>query len=226
MSTKDCKNHHQKTVKRKKILHWKLLITKAHLEALLSTTYSLFSCQTDFRICFAYFCCSFLKNISSLCLLFSGKICMYLYFVPSYQCHEQVTSFRTGGVFSNWVETRLFIGHNLSQIWIRLMQGRRNRGPERQSSPLIKFWQVSKLNLILQKFWNYCSTSTGFSDLPTVLNIVNLPKKVGGDKFPLPNKFSAGPVHCERETSLKMDGQVFFAHVSLRFIVASSSELE
>ena len=63
-------------------------------------------------------------------------------------------------------------------------------------------------------------------DLITVLNIVDLSKKVGGDKSPLPNKFSAGTVHCERETSLKMDGQVFFAHVSLRFIVASSSELE
>jgi hypothetical protein len=160
----------------------------------LSTTYSLFSCHTDFRICFAYFCCSFLKNISSLCLLFSGKICMYLYFVPSYQCHEQVTSFRTGGVFSNRVETRLFTGHNLPQIGIRsssgqVMQGRRNRGPERQSSPLTKFWQVSKQNLILQKALDYSSTSTGFSDLPTVLNIVNLSKKVGRDKSPLPPNF-------------------------------------
>ena len=40
---------------------------------------------------------------------------MYLYFVPSYQCHEQVTSFRTGGAFSNRVETCLFIMHNLDR---------------------------------------------------------------------------------------------------------------
>ena len=130
MSTKDCENQ-PNTVKSKNIA---LNIANNHstLEALLSTTYSLFSCHTDFRICFAYFCCSFLKNISSLCLLFFWEN-MYV-FVPSYQCHEHVTSFRTGGAFSNRVGTRLFIGHNLPQIGIRLLQGRRNRGPGGQSS--------------------------------------------------------------------------------------------